>query len=355
MNNTELTDYFIRHAPDFHRDLDLSGVDDKHTAILKSAYEQIRNDAEFSRRGFRNWAGQTDMMGPAQVTSGGIRSQGLARTLLRYAYRKVFRRQEDAFLMSSILDDIDVIVGLGGERLLKENPVEATPGVGDFCRVRGASVNLRWLRYVYLLKRILATDMLEAGAVWVDVGSYYGGLQGLVRKYQPTARLVLVDFHHQLCRSFIYLSQLFPAATHIPPARLAEYENPGAMPPGGIMYVPVSRYDYLQDQTAGLVTNFFSLGEMRREFFTSYMRSRLFTHSRHVFLVNRFVSAPFFDRTYDSDVALPDYLLPERHIEYFDMFPIHHYLLSNRPVFGREIFRNVSSPYFEMVTSRREP
>lgn len=117
------------------------------------------------------------------------------------------------------------------------------------------------------------------------------------------------------------------------------------------MYVPVSDYAFLREETVDLVTNFFSLGEMRRTFFHSYMTSRLFTQARKVYLVNRFVSAPFFEKTYDSDVALPDYLSAVRKVEYLDVFPIHHYMLVRRAVFGREEFRNASSPYFEMVTS----
>jgi hypothetical protein len=100
-------------------------------------------------------------------------------------------------------------------------------------------------------------------------------------------------------------------------------------------------------------TNYFSLREMRREFFRSYMTSRLFTQAGKVFLVNRFVSAPFFDRTYGSDVALPDYLSAARKIEYLDVFPIHHYMLVRRAVFGREQYRNASFP-LEMVTSPAE-
>jgi hypothetical protein len=195
---------------------------------------------------------------------------------------------------------------------------------------------------------------LAKGGVWVDVGSYYGGLQGLIRKYHPESRLVLVDFHHQLCRSFIYLSHLFPNAKHIMPDHLAEYENPMAIPEGAIMYVPASEYGRIADQTVDLVTNFFSLGEMKREFFNIYMTSRLFRESRKVFLVNRFVSAPFFEKTYDSDVSMLDYIAPERNKEYFDVFPIHHYMLIKRNLFGRESFRNVSSPYFEMVTSKAD-
>jgi putative sugar O-methyltransferase len=351
LNTTELADYFIRHSPGFDRDLELSEIDNKHTEILKSAYQIIRSGQAFGRRNFRSWAGQSDLGVPAQINARTIQAQGLPRTLLRYAYRKLFKRRDDAFLLATLLDDMAAIKQLGGAELLAENPVDATPGVVDFYCIEGTSINLRWLRYLYLARRILGPGFLPRGGVWVDVGSYYGGLQGLVRKYHSTARLVLVDFHHQLCRSFIYLSQLFPDARHIAPAQLREYPSVQAIPEGGIMYVPVSDYALLKDETVDLVTNFFSLGEMRREFFRSYVTSPLFTQARKAYLVNRFVSAPYFDKTYDTDVALPDYLSTTRQIEYLDVFPIHHYLLVRRAVFGLEGFRNASSPYFEMITS----
>jgi putative sugar O-methyltransferase len=354
MDIRQLVDHFMYHSPDFQGDLDLPEIDNKHIGLIRDAYQQIKNEKAFNLKNFRNWAGQSDLTVPAQLSFGAIQSQGLARVFLRYGYRNLFKGKENSSLLTALLDDVEVIKKLGAENLLTENPVHLTPGVGDFYNVLGTTVNLRWLRYVYQLKRILDLKVLENGGVWVDVGSYYGGLQGLVRKYQPKARLVMVDFHHQLCRSFIYLSHLFPDAKHILPDQLSEYENLAAMPEGAIMYVPASDYERIKNQTADLVTNSFSLGEMRREIFNSYMTSQLFRESRRVFLVNRFVSAPYFEKTYDSDISIRDYISPERKIEYFDIFPIHHYMLVKRSVFGRESLRNVSSPYFEIVTSRAE-
>lgn len=352
MRTVELANHFIRHSPGFHDDQTLPEIDHKHRGILKEAYRQIKTGTAFDRTNFRNWAAQSDLAVPAQLSFAAIRARGVVRVLLRYAYAKLLKRAENKFLLSALLDDVEIIKQLGAKELLVANPVHLTPGVRNFYMVSGTTVNLRWLRYVYLLKRICDLGVLADGGVWVDVGSYYGGLQGLVRKYQSHARLVLVDFHHQLCRSFIYLSHLFPDTLHVLPDEVAEYSNPAAMPKGAIMYVPVSEYGSIKDQTADLVTNFFSLGEMRREFFKVYMTSRLFRESRKVFLVNRFVSAPYFEKTYDTDLSIPDYITPERKIDYFDVFPIHHYQLTKRNILGRESFRNVSSPYFEMVTSK---
>ena len=102
------------------------------------------------------------------------------------------------------------------------------------------------------------------------------------------------------------------------------------------------------------VSNFVSLGEMRREHFNTYMTSQLFTRSKIMYLVNRFVSAPFFEKTYDSDITFLDYLNVNRKIQYFDIFPIHHYLLMNRTVLGSLSYRNISSSYFEIISKQND-
>ena len=83
------------------------------------------------------------------------------------------------------------------------------------------------------------------------------------------------------------------------------------------------------------------------------MDSRLFKESENIYLVNRVVSSPFFEKTYDTDVSILDYIKSFRKIKYFDLFPMHHYLLLKRKLFGRVGFRNVSSPYFEIITTKK--
>ena len=70
-------------------------------------------------------------------------------------------------------------------------------------------------------------------------------------------------------------------------------------------------------------------------------------------MVNRYVSAPFFDKTYDSDLTVLDYVNNSRKITYFDVFPMTHYLITKRKLFGESRFRNVSSNYFELISSKK--
>jgi putative sugar O-methyltransferase len=349
----ELIAEFISAAPGFYKDLELPDIDDKHTKILAAAYDQFKSSDASSGFNFRSWGGQSDLTVPAQLSLAAFRANGTLLTLLKYAYRKAFRRDIDRALTDTILDDIEILKAVGGEKLLKENPIHLTPGAKDFCFVDGISVSIRWLRYLYLLQRIQDLKLIPYGGTWLDVGSYYGGLQGLVKKYRPDVRIVLADFHHQLCRSYIYLKTLYPEAVHVLPGQLSKVETLTGLAAGAIAYLPATDFHRIADQRVDLVTNFFSFGEMRRSVFDSYFNSIMFRQSGKSYLVNRFVSSPFFEKTYDSDLNVFDYSSNERDTEYFDVFPMHLFMQVKRPLFGRNRLRNVSSPFFEMISSTK--
>jgi putative sugar O-methyltransferase len=351
MDISSLAKEFIKNSPEFHSDLSLGHLDKKHIRLLSDSYREEAGGTAFHAENFRNWKGQSDMAVPAQLAPNKLFSKKGAYELARYVYISLFQQEQNRHVRNSLLDDIAVIQNLGGDSLLKENPVDKTPGATYFYRTNGTSVNIRWLRYIYLLKRILDLDVLCTGATWVDVGSYYGGLQSLVFKYRPECTCVMVDFHHQLCRSYLYLKQLFPTANHLFPNAARDYLDNPVPGEGSFVYLPVRDFTAISENSADLVTNFFSLGEMRREFFNHYFQSRLFQKARYQFLVNRFVSSPYFEPTYDSDITVADYLGSSRKIEYFDVFPMHHFLQIKRELFGRNISRNTSSSYFEMVTT----
>jgi hypothetical protein len=69
------------------------------------------------------------------------------------------------------------------------------------------------------------------------------------------------------------------------------------------------------------------------------------------------VNVGFFPRdtvvfTYDELFLLTcnnDYIIKGKSPVYFDIFPIGHYLILNRPLFGRLYHRNISSSYFEII------
>lgn len=346
-----LADEFIANSPDFESDLMVPDIDNKHKEIVGSAYKRMQQ-SEFWEN-FRNWAGQNDGIEPVKFFTHVLGNKSSLKNIALYFYTKIFLRRRNNFYKSSLIDDIEIIKMIGGEEFLKENRISETPGGSKYFTIHGAQISLRWARYIYLLTRILKSDLLKKDEIWVDVGPFYGGLQGLVKKYVPESRMVLVDFHHQLCRSYIYLKTLYPDANHIFPKDVRKFKKLSNLPPNSFLYVPVSDFELIKNSDVDLVSNFVSLGEMRREHFKNYMESSLFLNAKKIYLVNRFVSAPFYERTYDSDLTVVDYLKTSRSILYFDIFPIHHYLLMKRKVLGRLAYRNVSSPFFETITVQK--
>jgi putative sugar O-methyltransferase len=300
---------------------------------------------------FRNWMGQKDGIEPVNFFTHVFGAKTSLKNIALYFYTKFFLRARNNFYISSLADDIEIIKMIGGESFLNDNQVSDTPGGSNYFIVNGVEVNARWTRYIYLLTRIQKEILLKDNEIWVDVGPFYGGLQGLVKKYVPNSRIVLVDFHHQLCRCYIYLKTLYPNAKHIFPSDAKKYRNLKNLPPNSFLYIPVSEFELISNSNVDLVTNFASLGEMKREHFDNYMKSNLFLNCKKMFLVNRFVSAPFYEKTYDTDLTILDYLKVKRKISYFEMFPIHHYFLIKRKILGHSNYRNFSSPYFEMITS----
>jgi len=324
----EKIDVFIQNSSSFYKDDELDNIDNKHKDVVKKAYKQFSEDIDLNS--LKNWAGQSDMTVPPQLSLLQFKNRGVFRAIVIYFAKLILRREESRFIKSTLLDDIEIIKSKkNGSTLLSENPVHLTPGSNLFYQHEGTTINARWLRYVYILQQIKSNNLLSDNQIWIDVGSYYGGLAGLVKKYFPEVRIVLVDFHHQLCRSYVYLSELYPDAQHIFPNYVEQYKD-------------------------DLFTNSFSFGEMRKEVFNSYVDSPLYRQAKNVYLINRFVSAPFFEPTYDTDLNILDYKLDRGKATYFDIFPMHYYMLLNRKVLGRKEFRNVSSPYFEVIINQEK-
>ena len=344
-------DLFISNSSTFHEDGEINHIDNKHKDVINKAYKQFSKGLDIET--LKNWSGQSDMTTPAQLTWIQFKYRGI-KALPIFLFKLIFRQRSNRFVKSSLLDDISIIEReKDGCELLANNPVHLTPGSSLFFEYNKTTVNARWLRYLYILQRIKSFNLLGGNKVWIDVGSYYGGLAGLVKKYFPKTKIILVDFHHQLCRSYVYLSELYPEAKHIFPDQISDYSKLNEIPDGSIAYVPVSLYKDIQSTKVDLFTNSFSFGEMRREVFDSYLSSNLYQNANFIYLINRFVSAPFFEPTYDSDLNILDYALEKKRLVYFDIFPMHFYMLIRRKVLGGKEFRNVSSPYFEAIINQK--
>ncbi len=351
MDTIQLAKNFIKHSPGFYEDLNKESIDSKHQNIVKKAYDKINNGTAFDEFNFRNWEAQSDMDVPAQFCLSKFISEDSFKYLAKYIYKKTIKRKQNHYFLSSLKDDIEIINNVNAADYLLENPVHLTPGVSNYYSIDNTTVNIRWLRYIYILKRILDLKLIDNDNVWVDIGSYYGGLQGLLLKYKPNLKVVLLDFHHQLCRSYIYLSKLHNDINHIFPDQIKELGGIENAPERSVIYVPATEFNLIKNQDASLVTNYFSFGEMKKETFLEYKNSHLIKTCKNLYSVNRVVSSPFFEKTYDSQLNILDYIEPQSNVTYFDLFPMHYYLLLERKMFGRFELRNVSSPYFELILS----
>jgi putative sugar O-methyltransferase len=334
---------FINAFPNSESDLSLN-LDSKHKSIIKTISNPSTGIGSISLKNLRNWSGQSDLGAPITLNYMFQNKFSNPKDLVRYLNSKTLGKKSHKYLKQSLNDDLAVLKKVGAYNLLCQNPVDLTPGETLWVSDGVARYNMRWLRYAYLANAIISKSMLPQSGTWMDIGSFYGGLQSIVKKYNPTAKFIMVDFYHQLFRSYVYLQNLFPHSNHLLGL------NPGQkIPDDSFVYIPVQEYSKLLDLKIDLSTNFFSFGEMPRNFFESYIKSNPILNSQLIYTVNRVVSSPFFEPTYETDLTVLDYRFKGFDVQSFDIFPMHHYLRINREFLGKKYHRNISSSYFELI------
>lgn len=345
-NYQKLLVEFLGKSNNFEKDINLE-IDTKHNKIVNDANNLIQNKKSHFIKNFRDWSGQSDLDCPNQLTFLHLRKFGFF--FLFSFLKKIIFFWKFKHFTRSFNDDLKIIESIDAAKLIKDNPVHLTPGVTNFYKIFGGTTNYRWNRYVYLSNRIIHHKLLNEGDTWVDIGSYYGGLQSFIKKKFPSNNFILVDFHHQLLRSFIFLKSIFPDSKHILPDDIKDkIDLTNAN--NTFFYLPANQFSKIDNLKVKLVTNFFSFGEMKRNNFEQYINSQLLQNSKYLYFVNRFVSSPFFEKTYDDNINILDYFKKlKKHILYLDVFPMHHYQIINRKILGRCAYRPVSSPYFELI------
>lgn len=316
-------------------------MDSKYAKILNDI-ESKENFYKISLENIRLWEHQSDMAVPVNMNN--LRSNfSILRSTFYYLVYRIFKYKNQKYVKRDLLNSLEIIKISNAEKLLFENPVNKTPGKTNWYEKNGYFFNSRWLRYIYICNQIIKREMVKENSLWVDIGSYYGGPQSILYKYQKNVTYVMIDFKHQLLRSYLYLSNLYPDANHI----FGDTVNEEKFKDPAFIYLSIDKIDLLNSLNVDLVTNFVSFGEMKREFFNKYVKSSFFRNANQLYIVNRFVSSPFFERTYDSDLTVFDYQFEGFKINYFDVFPIHHFDLPQRSVLGVKQFINASSSQFE--------
>ena len=349
-NNTkklELVREFIGNTKNFWKE-DKKYIDKKHLNIIKSFERNYKNNIEMYVEDLIDWEGQTNLGSPFQFNFKKIKYLGLSKIIKQFLQNIKTKSLIRYFNRVSFFDDIEIIRRNNGLNILKLFPAHKNSGFNDFYFINDEiSSNNRWNRYAYLASQIKKKKILNNNHQnWLDIGSYYGGLQMIVKKFNKNNNFFLLDFNHQLCRSYVCLKLLYPNSEHIVPDQINKKLK---IKKNTFYYVPVGKYNLLKTIKFDLITNFFSFGEMKRNFFNKYFNNNIMANAKIIYLVNRFVSSPFFEQTYQNDLNIFDYYKKNFRTIYFDVFPIHHYKNIYRKVMGKFSYRPISSPYFEKI------
>ncbi len=332
-------------------------LDKKHSQIVSGAKE-----LKFSQilKNFRNWELQSDSGIPFQVNFYNFKSFGVLR-YLKFLASKMFKfLKYGCDEVDYFFDDISIIKLLGGFDILEKCPVHMTPGKNlAYFFNKKISGNVRWLRYIYFVSviRNFFKDKKEPELI-LDLGSFYGGFQYVMKKIFPNCAQILVDFPHQLSRSAIFLKRSFPQSSIF-----AIYDDKTFdlffdldketkfefILLSTDFYEKFSNKFTENNQRIDLFTNFYSLGEMPNKYFKSYLKSNILKNSNYIYFCNRYDSSPFYEKTFDESFSILDYLLNDFKVKLNRSSGIHSYMMPIRGLFGIKKQRPISSGYFELI------
>lgn len=234
--------------------------------------------------------------------------------------------------------------------LLKKYPC-AHVGNPNVFRYNGYRYTLRWLRHIIFLglfKEFLEFR-LKDDFTTLDIGSSYGIFSYLLKNEFPNGHNILLDFPEQLVLAHYFLGLSFPDA------KIAGYKEISQLnmidkdfiKKYDFILIPCSFYKKIMPHSLDLITNFASLGEIKREWFDFYLKSEPFSSTKYFFTVNRFQSAP----TFDTDLTILDYPLSEFKKLDFKIFDFFTYAYFKKYLFLYEK-KYFSSQYFEFIGER---
>ena len=334
---------FIDNSNKFWNDHNIKNLDSKHKKILKNFSHRYKQNIKLFSDEIIDWESQSNLGAPFQLSLKKMKYSSFRQILSNF--KNIFT--QNYFNKISFFDDLEIIKKNKGFTIIKDSPVHLSLGSTDlFFLDKNISTNNRWNRYIYLASQIKNHKLLNNKSKnWLDIGSFYGGLQIILKKYYKNQNFYLLDFNHQLCRSYVLLNKLYPNANHVLPNQITTKRNNT----NTFYYVPVQNLDKIKNTKFDLVTNFFSFGEMSKPFFDHYFKNKIINDAKIIYLVNRVVSSPWFEPTYKNDLNIFDYENKNFKTDFFDIFPIHHYKNVKRNLFGRNSFRPISSPYFEKI------
>lgn len=339
---------FIKNSNKFWNDHNIKNLDLKHKKILKNFSHRYRQDIKLFSDEIIDWESQSNLGAPFQLSLKKIKYSSFRQNLSNF--KNIFT--QNYFNKISFFDDLEIIKKNKGFAILKDSPVHLSLESTElFFLKKNISTNNRWNRYIYIASQIRNRKLLSNNSKnWLDIGSFYGGLQVILKKYYKNQNFYLLDFNHQLCRSYVLLNKLYPNSNHILPnqtKKVVKNKN-------SFFYIPVQNLQDIENIKFDLITNFFSFGEMSRPFFNHYFKKKFINNSKILYFINRFVSSPWFEPTYKNDLNVFDYENKNFKTIFFDIFPIHHYKNVKRKLFGKIRFRPISSPFFEKIMIKKK-
>lgn len=215
--------------------------------------------------------------------------------------------------------------------LLGRHPAAGTPGAPFTYSIKGYSFNLRWARHIYfhnLLQKHLGGEIRKRKRfISMDIGSSYGIFSSIFTAEYPNSTQVLVDFPDQHLLAYYYIAKTFPEARIGTLSDLLTQQTITRefLEQFDFVLAPVATYEMFAANSVDMVTNFFSFGEMRREWFMGYIQGKAFQTAEFFFTSNRIESAPRLEPTYDSDLTILDYPLADYQRLLFGVFPLYTY------------------------------
>ena len=272
-----------------------TNLDKKHSYIVDSI-----KDVDFNKflKSYRNWENQNDCEAPFQFNFYSFESFGYFN-YLKYLLGNIKGNLLYGFnLRKFFFDDIKIIKLLNGFDILEKCPIHKTPGnnIAYFLNKR-ISANVRWLRYVYFTAVIRSENIISNKKQTIlDIGSYYGGFQYVIKKIYPNSKHILVDFPHQLARSAIFLGKSFPKAKihaiydkqSLEKYFTDDYINHDFILLSNEVFIDFSKRFSSLNYKLDLLTNFYSLGEMSRKNFNSYLNSEILKNTNKLYILERF-------------------------------------------------------------------
>ena len=335
-----------------------NNLDQKHKSINNRA-KQI--SFEKVKRNYRTWEMQSDCDAPLQFNFFSLRSYGLTK-YIKYLLAII----KNNFIYginqcTSFYEDLEIIKLLDGYDILEKCPVHKSPGnTTAFFVNNTVSANLRWLRYIYFSSIVRKyCEFKNDTPVILDIGCFYGGFQYVMKNLIPKSKHILVDFPHQLARSALFLGESFPNSKIFSIHDENSFEKFFSCDLN-------NKYDFLLLSTdyfhkfsdnysfanIDLLTNFYSLGEMKKNDFRRFMQSKILLNSNQIYFCNRFDSSPFYEPTYEQKYSMIDYLIDGYNVKLTQNSGIHNYLMNPRRLFGKRKIRPLSSNYFDLILEK---